>query len=147
VIRDQISGAGAQRFNASQRNFMMIHANLRKGLFAVAIVAGLGTVPFAQATTDDVAVMPHSNDQAVVGKIDDAMITTKIRSTFAANKAVKGGDISVGTMDGIVTLRGTVTTAREKSRVETLAMKVKGVKSVDGSALVVSPDKKSAAVQ
>ena len=118
----------------------MIHANLRKGLFAVAIVAGLGMLPFAQAVA-------HDDHQAMAGMVDDASITAQVQSTLVANKAVKGSDISVNTTAGVVTLRGTVATAKEKSRAESLAMKVKGVKNVDASELVVSTDNKSAAVQ
>jgi hyperosmotically inducible protein len=41
-------------------------------------------------------------------------------------------------MDGVVTLTGTATSSAEKSKVEAVAKKVKGVKSVDGSGLTVA---------
>ncbi|NID06541.1 BON domain-containing protein [Luteibacter jiangsuensis] len=117
----------------------MNHANLRKALFAAALVAGLGTVPFAQVyAQDSSAAMSKGDNQTVAGKADDAWITTKVKSEFATTKNVKATDISVDTKDGMVTLTGTVATAAEKSKAEHVAKSVKGVKSVDASGLTVS---------
>jgi hyperosmotically inducible protein len=117
----------------------MTHANLRKALFAAALVAGLGTVPFAQVSAQDSAAASSKGDnQTVPGKADDTWITTKVKSEFAANKSVKATDISVSTSDGVVTLTGSVATAKEKSHAESIAKKIKGVKSVDASGLTVS---------
>jgi hyperosmotically inducible periplasmic protein len=117
----------------------MKNANLRKALFAAALVAGLGTVPFAQAYAQDSAAASSKGDnQTVAGKADDTWITTKVKSEFAANKSVKATDISVSTSEGVVTLTGTVATAKEKSHAEQIAKKIKGVKKVDASGLTVS---------
>jgi hyperosmotically inducible protein len=117
----------------------MNHATLRKALFAAALVAGLGTVPFTQVYAQDSAAASSKGDnQTVAGKADDTWITTKVKSEFAANKSVKGTDISVSTSDGVVTLTGTVATAKEKSHAEKIAKGVKGVKSVEASGLTVS---------
>ena len=117
----------------------MNHANLRKALFAAALVAGLGAAPVAQVYAQDSAAASAKGDnQTVAGKVDDTWITTKVKSEFAANKSVKGSDISVSTTDGTVTLTGTVATAKEKSHAEAIAKKVKGVKTVDASGLTVS---------
>jgi hyperosmotically inducible periplasmic protein len=117
----------------------MNNANFRKALFAAALVAGFGTVPFAQAhAQDSAASMSKGDNQTVAGKADDTWITTKVKSEFAANKGVKGSDISVSTAEGVVTLTGTVATAKEKSHAESIAKKIKGVKSVDASGLTVS---------
>jgi hyperosmotically inducible periplasmic protein len=115
----------------------MNHANLRKALFAAALVAGLGTVPFAQVNAQDAPAASKADNQTVAGKTDDAWITTKVKSEFATKKAVKGSDISVTTTEGVVALTGTVTTAKEKSNAEKIAKAVKGVKSVDASGLTV----------
>ncbi len=80
----------------------MTHANFRKALFAAALVAGLGTVPFAQVYAQDSAAAASKGDnQTVAGKADDTWITTKVKSEFAANKSVKATDISVSTNDGV----------------------------------------------
>ena len=116
----------------------MNHANLRKALFAAAIVAGFGAALFAQVYAQDSAAASSKDNQTVPGKVDDTWITTKVKSEFATAKNVKATDISVDTKDGMVTLTGTVATAAEKSKAEHLAKGVKGVKSVDASGLTVS---------
>lgn len=80
----------------------------------------------------------QSSNETVPGKVDDTWITTKVKSKLAAAKGVKASDISVSTSDGVVTLTGTATSSKEKTRVEHLAKQTKGVKSVDGSGLTVS---------
>ncbi|KAG9608778.1 hypothetical protein KCV01_g4223, partial [Aureobasidium melanogenum] len=73
------------------RSSSMNHANFRKALFAAALVAGLGTVPFAQVNAQDSAAAASKGDnQTVAGKADDTWITTKVKSEFAANKSIKG---------------------------------------------------------
>lgn len=79
-----------------------------------------------------------SSNETVPGKVDGTWITTKVKSKLAAAKGVKASDISVSTTDGVVTLTGTATSAKEKTRAEHLAKQIKGVKSVDGSGLTVS---------
>jgi hyperosmotically inducible periplasmic protein len=80
----------------------------------------------------------QSSNETVPGKVDDTWITTKVKSKLAAAKGIKASDISVSTSDGVVTLTGTATSAKEKTRAEHLAKQIKGVKSVDGSGLTVS---------
>lgn len=79
-----------------------------------------------------------SSNETVPGKVDDTWITTKVKSKFAAAKNVKSSDISVSTADGVVTLTGSVASAKQKTHVVHLAKQVKGVKSVDASGLTVS---------
>jgi hyperosmotically inducible periplasmic protein len=78
-----------------------------------------------------------SSNETVPGKANDAWITTKVKSKLAAAKGVKASEMTVSTADGVVTLTGTATSTKEKSRAEHLAKEVKGVKSVDGSGLTV----------
>ncbi|GGA10266.1 BON domain-containing protein [Dyella caseinilytica] len=79
-----------------------------------------------------------SSNETVPGKVDDTWITTKVKSKLAAAKGIKASDISVSTTDGVVTLTGTATSTKERTRAEHLAKQVKGVKSVDGSGLTIS---------
>lgn len=89
------------------------------------------------STTPSTSATPSSNE-TVPGKVDDTWITTKVKSKLAAAKGVKSADISVSTTDGVVTLTGTATSAREKNHAAHLAKQVKGVKSVDASGLTVN---------
>jgi len=52
---------------------------------------------------------------------------------------VSATDINVTTNDGVVTLTGNVSSASEKMNAVRVARGVKGVKSVDASALAINP--------
>jgi hyperosmotically inducible periplasmic protein len=132
---------------------------LRKSIIAGSVMMAFAAAPFSlmaqsaspasgmpqqQPTTAAPSTMTpstttqSSSNETVPGKVDDTWITTKVKSKLAAAKGVKASDISVSTTDGAVTLTGTATSAKEKTRAEHLAKQVKGVKTVDGSGLTVS---------
>ncbi len=71
--------------------------------------------------------------------LDDASITLKVKTDFAADKLVEGHDISVRTDQGVVDLTGTVDSASQSDRATELASKIKGVKAVHNN-LKVNPD-------
>ena len=60
----------------------------------------------------------------------DAGITTAVKSKMASDDAVKASDINVDTHNHVVTLNGTVASAREKERAVTIARDTKGVTNV-----------------
>lgn len=62
--------------------------------------------------------------------ISDASITTAVKSKFLADPDVSGLKIDVDTTNGVVTLRGTVPNAAEKTRALRLAKETDGVKNV-----------------
>jgi len=69
--------------------------------------------------------------QETVGAyVDDAGITTLIKSRFAENKQVDALAISVETLNGVVMLSGFAKNATEKVTAENIARGVNGVKSV-----------------
>ncbi len=69
--------------------------------------------------------------QETVGAyIDDATITTQIKSRMIENKAVDAASIKVETLNGTVMLSGFAKNATEKATAETIARDVNGVKSV-----------------
>jgi hyperosmotically inducible protein len=111
--------------------------SIRKTLIAVGFIAAFGAIPVTQAVAQDSSASSTSSNQTVPGKVDDAWITTKVKSEFAASKSVKATDVSVSTTEGVVTLSGNVATAKEKTHAANIAKKVKGVKSVDTSGLNV----------
>ena len=72
-----------------------------------------------------------SRDQSSVGEyIDDATITTRVKSQFVESKLVDAAAISVETLNGEVMLSGFAKSAAEKAEAERIARSVKGVKSV-----------------
>lgn len=62
--------------------------------------------------------------------IDDATITTQVKSRFVESKLVDAGAISVETMKGTVMLSGFAKNTTEKTTAESIARKVSGVTSV-----------------
>ncbi len=68
--------------------------------------------------------------ESVGAYVDDATITTQIKSRFVENTAVDASSIRVETLNGTVMLSGFAKNATEKATAETIARKVNGVKSV-----------------
>ncbi len=67
--------------------------------------------------------------------ISDGWITTKVKSTLLFSNNVSGTDIEVSTKDGIVTLKGDVSSGSEHALAKELAQNVRGVKSVQANEL------------
>ncbi|SFH64547.1 hyperosmotically inducible protein [Collimonas sp. OK307] len=70
--------------------------------------------------------------------VSDSWITTKVKSEIMANSVTKGFDVSVKTTHGVVVLSGALATQDAVDHVKDIAEKVKGVKSVDTSAIIVA---------
>ena len=71
---------------------------------------------------------------AVMGagaRIDDAQITTQVKTGLSTDRDLSAGQIDVDTKDGVVTLKGTAPTVAAKARAGDIARNVKDVKSVD----------------
>lgn len=68
-------------------------------------------------------------------EIADGWITAKVKSTFLYTSNVAGSNITVSTKDGVVTLSGKVYSSTERNLAIELAQNVRGVKSVQATAL------------
>jgi hyperosmotically inducible periplasmic protein len=68
----------------------------------------------------------------------DSRITTAVKSRFIADRHVDGFRIHVETYEGVVTLRGEVSSSLPREQAERLAASVDGVKSVRNEIKVVS---------
>lgn len=68
--------------------------------------------------------------------VDDATITSKVKSAFVADKKVKAMEINVETMQGVVQLSGFVDTPAADARAVQLANNVTGVKSVKDDIII-----------
>lgn len=69
--------------------------------------------------------------QETVGAyIDDATITTQIKSRWVESKEVDAASIHVETLNGTVLISGFAKNANEKATAESIARKVNGVRSV-----------------
>jgi hyperosmotically inducible protein len=76
-----------------------------------------------------------ANDTAT-GNVDDAWITTKVKSTLAQDSATPAKDIHVNTKSGVVVLTGSVQSKDQKKKAETDARTIKGVKDVENQLVV-----------
>jgi hyperosmotically inducible protein len=77
----------------------------------------------------------------------DAWITTKVKSTLLTTDGVSAAKVHVDTIDGLVTLYGSVPTAAEKAKAEQAARSVEGMRDVRNLLQVVStPTEKVVAI-
>jgi hyperosmotically inducible protein len=80
--------------------------------------------------------------QTAGGYVDDAAITAKVKSAILTDPLLKGASIEVTTVNGVVTLKGTVNDEPDIARAVEVANTQTGVKSVQNSLVVnVVPDK------
>jgi hyperosmotically inducible protein len=89
--------------------------------------AGLAPATFESAYANDTS----GSDQPVT----DTWITTKVKTELATTDGVKSTDIDVKTVDGVVTLTGTLATDVAVKKAIAAAESVKGVQKVDHSGL------------
>jgi len=99
---------------------------MRKMILATAISTGalLGTVGTSAYAAD------NAHQQSAGEYASDAVITTKVKGAFVAQAALSSLDISVETVNGNVTLSGTVGTDAEVELASHVARDVEGVKQV-----------------
>ena len=93
----------------------------------IALAPVLATAIFAAAP----AFAGNDSDQPVT----DTWITTKVKSELMTTSEVKSMNVDVKTVDGVVTLTGTLANELAIQKAVTAAKSVKGVKSVDASGL------------
>lgn len=109
----------------------MKHSIVHRAFAAALALAFAGTAPVIVGTA-------YANDNDKAGSdqpVTDTWITTKVKSELATTEGVKSGDISVKTVDGVVTLTGTQATQVAVKKAIAAAESVKGVRKVDHSGL------------
>ncbi|GAB1578306.1 BON domain-containing protein [Bordetella petrii] len=109
---------------------------LRKLIVATAMGAGavFGTAAHAQGDAPKQSMGEYASD---------AVITTKVKAAFVADKTLSALDIAVETTNGTVTLTGTVGTEAETEQAARVARDVEGVKQVQND-IKVDPAKAEA---
>ncbi|MBJ9963262.1 BON domain-containing protein [Burkholderia seminalis] len=103
-------------------------------LLAVSAAFLLSAAPLtnahAQASSADSGMTAESNQP-----VTDTWITTKVKGELATTDGVKSTDISVKTVDGVVTLTGVLPTKTAVKKAVAVTRAIKGVKHVDASGL------------
>lgn len=116
--------------------------NLTKKLILSSLVAtGLaaGVVPSLAMAGDKEPEKPQEPAKTESAEpMTDAWITTKVKADLVATKDVPGLDIRVETVNGMVKLTGQVANQMQKNKAVEVAMKIKGVKSVDADGLAMA---------
>ena len=118
---------------------------IRRSLITASLMLAFAAVPFSQAMASpsngsmqtSESMQKPADNQTVPDKAADAWITTKVKTELGTAKGIKATDISVTTNDSMVTLSGHVSSEKQKMHAVRVAKKVKGVKSVDASGLMV----------
>ena len=96
-------------------------------------LAGIVTAS-ALVLTSGCAVM--RGQESAGAYVDDAAITTSIKAKMVEDKSVDAAAIKVETLNGNVMLSGFAKDRLEKQTAENIAMKTKGVKSVQNNVVV-----------
>jgi hyperosmotically inducible protein len=115
-----------------QENTMKHSRHFAVIALAVAVSFGLST-GVALAAQQAAPTTDHSSSAGQA--VSDAWITTKVKSELATTKGVKSMDVTVKTVDGVVTLTGVLDTENAVNKAIAVAKSVKGVKDVDASGL------------
>lgn len=80
---------------------------------------------------------PEEAGSSISEVISDTWITSKVKSTFLYSSQVSSSDISVTTINGVVTLTGDLMSQQERSMAIELAQSLRGVKEVNADDLKV----------
>jgi osmotically-inducible protein OsmY len=81
-------------------------------------------------TTSQVAAKTEAAADKATAKVGDAAITGSVKTALIAEPNLSALKIDVDTVNGVVTLNGTVDNADQKSRAMSIAQSVGGVVSV-----------------
>lgn len=107
-------------------------------LIAAITVMALASPFVANATIDDGKPKAATAQGESAQPVDDTWITTKVKADLLASSNVPGTEIKVETVNGVVTLSGTVASQAEKDKALKVAKGIKGVKTVEASSLKVA---------
>lgn len=92
----------------------------------------------ADQKIDQAAASAERKGETALDTMGDAAITAKIKSAFVAEPDLSAMNINVDTVDGTVTLQGSVDAPEKAQRARQIAQGVDGVKAVDSKLQVNS---------
>ena len=100
------------------------------------IVTVAATAAFAAVTLFTTGCAVTRSQETVGQYVDDATITTQIKSRWVADPTVDAASFKVETMKGTVQISGFAKNAEEKRKAEQIARGVNGVVAVQNSIAV-----------
>ena len=101
--------------------------SFRRGVAALAAVSGLAL---------GAGCAEMRGNESIGGYVDDDSITTTVKTRLVEDKSVDAAAIQVETAQGNVVLAGVARSEIEKITVESIAIKVRGVKTVQNNIAV-----------
>ena len=112
---------------------VIMKRNLLVTTLGAALMFGLAGTALADAAASSTpAAMAQSRSEQPG---TDTWITTKVKAELMTTKGIPSTDISVTTINGVVTLSGVLDTKAQVQKSVAVAKKIKGVEQVDASAL------------
>src|SRR4051812_16586374 len=102
---------------------------------SLAVIAAISGLTLTALSTGCASTRTHDSTGEYV---DDAAITTKVKSALLGDKVVKSFAVSVETVKGVVQLSGFVDTKAQKAAAANDAAAVAGVKDVHNNLIVKS---------
>jgi hyperosmotically inducible protein len=118
----------------------MQRSSLLLQLALVFLLCGVNVSAQTPARQEPARQSGAPQDRTLAKVIADSWITMKVHSQFLPEDALENSNIDVDTVNGVVTLSGTVATAAARSRAVELARTTDGVKSVNDKALRVASE-------
>ena len=116
-------------------------SNLTRTLISSSLTLGLALSSSAAMAKDppktDHAAMTHADRHDSNEPVTDSWITTKVKADLLASSNVPGTEVKVETVNGVVSLSGTVPTQSEQDKAVTTAKGLKGVNRLDAAARMV----------
>lgn len=112
-------------------------SNIALSALAVAVLA-VPSLASAYADGAKPKSAEHAQHKESAQPVDDTWITTKVKADLLTSSNVPGTEIKVETVNGVVTLSGTISSQAEKDKALKVARGIKGVKTVESAGLKVS---------
>jgi hyperosmotically inducible periplasmic protein len=108
-------------------------------VFASVAIVAAPTYVMAQSITDKMEQKAKGAAQDAKTGISDSWLTGKTKIALFGDDRIKGGQVSVETINGVVSLRGKVDSDNAKAAAASVAQAVEHVKSVRNDLQVVPP--------
>jgi len=105
----------------------MKNSKLLVMLLAAALAAGCGTMTGGR---------DGGGGKTAGEVIDDAVITSRVKTALLADPDISGLKINVDTADGVVKLKGEIKTMALRKKAESIVRSVNGVKKVDNQLII-----------
>lgn len=117
---------------------MTIHRTVRVGFFVTTVLT-LAALSACDKKTEPEGVAPLSSPMTLGTQVDDAVITSSVKSALVADDLVKSLDLQVETRKGVVQLSGYVDSPAQIDQAISLTRAVAGVTEVENGITLKGP--------